>query len=86
MITLKQIDLSQISYGEQHRSSFVAITGTDFPALSVIVWDYDVTPALSSVFIIPRYARLVYSSGSSITTDNIDITADNTFITVDMAN
>ena len=84
MITLLEIDLSQIPCGELNRSSFVAITGTDFPALSVVTWDYNVTPPLSSVVILPRYARLVYSTNSSsVSSGNINYTADSTFITSD---
>jgi hypothetical protein len=44
--------------GLQLTTSFIAIDSTDFPALSVLSWDYDHNPPLSSVQIIPRYARI----------------------------
>lgn len=60
MVPLSALDKTQYAHGELYQSGFVAISHTDFPALSTIVWDYDATPALSSLRIQPRWAQLVY--------------------------
>ncbi len=67
MVALSALNInSWPPIGLQYLTSFVAITGTDFPALSVVTWDYsplDGNPPgqpISAVQIMPRYAQLVY--------------------------
>jgi hypothetical protein len=61
MVPLSALNLNAACpVGLQFLTSFVAIQGTDFPALSMTNWDYDANPPLSSVQIFPRYAQLIY--------------------------
>lgn len=60
MVPLSALNLKLVAAGQQYMSAFVAISGTDFPAISSIYWDYDLTPAVSAMRIAPRYAMLVY--------------------------
>ena len=61
MVSLSALNLQAAPpVGLHYLTSFVAITGTDFPAISMVQWDYDANPPLSSVQIFPRFAQLVY--------------------------
>lgn len=57
---LSGLNQTKLAVSQLNMTSYVAINSTEFPAISVTRWDYDLTPPLSSIEVQPRFAQLVF--------------------------